>query len=584
MKPAIPLLILASILSFSPLSFAGDDKPLSRLTMGPVEVPIVADTKDGIIFKLGPKFLFMKKAGSEAAEKKIDDCKLFEAQEAVTGSPEKTLELYEACLQKHPDDAGLLRAAGVMSLVLKKIDKGRAYLEKAVKADPADAYLLEQLGDAYAIEGGMEAAKNQYGLAKEKMRARDVSRLDKKWKEMESFGEPAAVKSYLLDFAGVQYRNAVVSALYYEDEVRRQELGKELKVYYEAPAGPTGTAAVVETGNLHRMLASMQAASDFVTADRAAFDIQKDAERDALKKLEGQMNRAKGDERLALYDKLKDAQAAFINKTVTREALYIVLKQKVLEEAEKAAGKAAAEVAARNAYSSITEAVKGESALDITTSLAAAVNGMYTVDADKCRKIMEEAEKEIKVRGGINIEEFLSDKPWPAKTKPKDAETEKSTKKPTEKHTEKQSAAAAQKPEEEAEGIAPLQIGDHNIDDYGFATGVDRTLFSWSPIGRRNAFAADDRQIIWFAKLSNVGKMKDAWSNGKYSIEWIAPGGQIYLRETFKPGTYNQDLLYSTLKLFELPNVPTGQWRVKVWRKKTLINDQYFQIAAAKNA
>ena len=250
---------------------------------------------------------------------------------------------------------------------------------------------------------------------------------------------------------------------------------------------------------------------------------------------------AKKDEKSSLQEAFNKTRSDFIRRIVTQESLYLVLRETVANELEKEIEKAAKEIADQYGYSRIVQAGKSEFGIGLADPVASIINQGYLKTEKDFDQMMLSAQSEITVREDIDIDEYFSNQPKLKKTDKKD---------PVSKVSSNSNAMT------KGSGEALLNVGEHNIIDYA--------------------------QVIWFARLSYWGKLKNSWSQGQYSFEWISPDGACLFKERTKSLIY-PDLVYSTLKLTELSSIPSGKWRLKVRRKNELINDQYFEIQELKS-
>ena len=94
----------------------------------------------------------------------------------------------------------------------------------------------------------------------------------------------------------------------------------------------------------------------------------------------------------------------------------------------------------------------------------------------------------------------------------------------------------------------------------------------------KNVFPDTVTQIIWFAQFSIAGSLKNDVSRS-YRIQWISPDQTLFRENRFKAGFWNETFAKTTLKLEQpLPRNLIGRWRVRGWKKETLIDDRYFEI------
>jgi hypothetical protein len=118
------------------------------------------------------------------------------------------------------------------------------------------------------------------------------------------------------------------------------------------------------------------------------------------------------------------------------------------------------------------------------------------------------------------------------------------------------------------------------ITQYGLTTKVEQNLIldEAKTSGTNIVFPDTTPEVIWFAQFGIRGSMKNNFSRS-YQIEWYSPDGKLYLRNKFKSGFWNETFAKTSLKLPKpLPDLLIGRWRVRVWKKKTLLDDRYFEI------
>ncbi len=96
--------------------------------------------------------------------------------------------------------------------------------------------------------------------------------------------------------------------------------------------------------------------------------------------------------------------------------------------------------------------------------------------------------------------------------------------------------------------------------------------------GNNVIFSNNTPEIIWFAQFTIRGSMKNDVAR-KYRIQWIPPNGGIFHDEEFKSSLWNETFIKKSIQFktpIEKPYI--GRWRVRVWKKDTLIDDRYFEI------
>ena len=119
------------------------------------------------------------------------------------------------------------------------------------------------------------------------------------------------------------------------------------------------------------------------------------------------------------------------------------------------------------------------------------------------------------------------------------------------------------------------------IQECGLTTWVKQkwTYTDVKTKGNNLVFTANAREIIWFAQFNIQGMMKNDISR-KYRIQWISPDGKIYREEKFKSSLWNESFIKRSIKFNSTIEKPyIGRWRVRVWKKDSLIDDRFFEIA-----
>lgn len=123
---------------------------------------------------------------------------------------------------------------------------------------------------------------------------------------------------------------------------------------------------------------------------------------------------------------------------------------------------------------------------------------------------------------------------------------------------------------------------EESIVEIGLARDLKNIMFGGKVIDKTEIFYDSDEKIVWYAKFSDWGKMKNSFG-GKFHIKWYYPDGSLQSEEKFKAHSSNQGIAKSDLNLdSSLKDRLYGRWHVMVWRKDTLIDDRYFSINKAK--
>ena len=118
------------------------------------------------------------------------------------------------------------------------------------------------------------------------------------------------------------------------------------------------------------------------------------------------------------------------------------------------------------------------------------------------------------------------------------------------------------------------------IIEYGLTTklktGFTTTMMKAKPTSV--VFPDKVDEIIWYAFFGVRGGFKNNFSR-RYHVQWYAPDGTLYLEEDFKAGFINETVAKTSLRLnLPLKDSFIGRWRVRVWKKNTLLDDRYFEI------
>ena len=120
------------------------------------------------------------------------------------------------------------------------------------------------------------------------------------------------------------------------------------------------------------------------------------------------------------------------------------------------------------------------------------------------------------------------------------------------------------------------------IQECGLSTKVKQawTFDHVKTAGTNLIFPRTTKEIFWYAQFTLKGGAKNNISRS-YRIEWINPQGQVHASENFKSSLWNEMFIKKSLQL----DVPAkeeliGRWRVRVWKRQTLIDDRYFEIVA----
>lgn len=310
---------------------SGGREPLSHVTMGDIKFPIVAETDELTIVKMGERYTATKRIGSDGRASEYESCGIFEAQRDLLKKPLDAAAIYEKCLETIPEDHGLLRALGISYMVARNFNKSVSSFERAVQQTPEDGVLHEQLADAYAMRGQMDEAEKHYGFARKYMRRSESVRLSKKLDRIKGFGFDNVVASYLLDYNGIQIRNGLVAALSYTDPIRSQDLDGDREVYYLSEADDEKDA-VIDLNRLYKDLFAMKALNQMIKEDREAAQAEESEEKASIDQLKNEIE--KTDDETVLREELDDAQRALINRLVKREVSYILAREEVQNEVD----------------------------------------------------------------------------------------------------------------------------------------------------------------------------------------------------------------------------------------------------------
>lgn len=118
------------------------------------------------------------------------------------------------------------------------------------------------------------------------------------------------------------------------------------------------------------------------------------------------------------------------------------------------------------------------------------------------------------------------------------------------------------------------------ITEYGLTTQVKQkwTFDHVETAGILNVFPDTTREIFWFAQFGIAGSFKNNFVRS-FRIAWHAPDGSVHREQKFKSSLINETFVKTSLKLPQpLPDHLIGRWRVRVWKKDTLIDDRVFEI------
>lgn len=129
----------------------------------------------------------------------------------------------------------------------------------------------------------------------------------------------------------------------------------------------------------------------------------------------------------------------------------------------------------------------------------------------------------------------------------------------------------------EGSGADPEAVG---LDHFGLAASMKPavTMIEAKTTHEGLVFSDQTSEILWFGQFGPRGMVQNNFSR-TFRAEWYSPDGKIYHRAKFKSGFFNEALARTPLKLEQpVQDDLLGRWRVKVWKKDTLIDDRYFEI------
>lgn len=137
---------------------------------------------------------------------------------------------------------------------------------------------------------------------------------------------------------------------------------------------------------------------------------------------------------------------------------------------------------------------------------------------------------------------------------------------------------------EESDFQAGLVLDDNpqpesvGILEAGVAEKIKIGILTPKAVGPSDVFSPKLKEITWYCFFDSTGQMKNSFFP-KYFIEWYKPNGDLLTRKNLKPRASRPALMDSKLELKQ-PLHPSwvGRWRVKVFKKKKLVDDRYFYI------
>lgn len=559
----MPLLFLLLLLALPAASFS-DDQPLTHINFANVELPILAETQDFYLVRFEKKFNLISKA-EENIQKKYEKCDLGFSQETFLGDLNKALRKYEKCLRSYPSDAQLLRAAGVLSIMIKDYENAEEHFREAYALAPDDGFFAEHFGDILAINGKMTEARLTYDGALQNMINYESSRLKKKISKINGFGLDAVVKSYLLDYKSVRFEKGLVKRLTYDDPVLNIDDGITEKAYFVG-SGDGDRVAVVSKANVLDANRSFMRLSALLDLERRAFE----ADKDSLSRRIKQLRQTIADTSSPDKDKAREAllieEAKLMKAVVSYVTIDRLARRRMIDEIETEIKKSAESIAKRDGYDLVLELSDAPGGKDITDEVKSLAYEAYARSDEEIKMMIQGILNELKIRDGYDASEFLAGNV-------NERVVPQITSSISQGRIEKDSRSS-----DDSDQINN-SVDEGPFYDHGFALSIEKNMFDWRAVERKNIFSVNDRNIVWFGKLSSVAKLKDSWTAGKYPIEWIGPDGKVYLKEIMSPlMTRYQDLIYSTFNPNQFPEFPKGQWRVKVWRKKKLCHEAAFEV------
>lgn len=129
----------------------------------------------------------------------------------------------------------------------------------------------------------------------------------------------------------------------------------------------------------------------------------------------------------------------------------------------------------------------------------------------------------------------------------------------------------------EGSGAIPGKLG---VEDCGLALSIKRkmSVVDIETGGNALVFPASVEKIIWYARFGLKGAMQQQIPR-TFFIEWYGPDGKLYHSAKFKSSFWMEDLIQSSLELPKpVSQERIGRWRVRVFCKKELLDDRYFEI------
>lgn len=120
----------------------------------------------------------------------------------------------------------------------------------------------------------------------------------------------------------------------------------------------------------------------------------------------------------------------------------------------------------------------------------------------------------------------------------------------------------------------------YGLAQYGLACDAQLSVFSKSVKVKQAGliFSSKKKKIVWYGLFNAKGSMLNNFGR-TFWIRWISSDGRVYHQKEFKTKMGYPNFAKTELEFPEpFDALFYGRWRVQVGKKKTLIDDRYFEI------
>ena len=352
------------------------------LRMGETYIPIVADTKDLLILKMGNEYFSTPNKtigeGSDNATLKLaSECSALEAQDYFAPmNRNRAAGIYEKCVEKAPTNPAANRAAGLFDMLLDDYDGALKRFSKAKELMPDDPIAKEQYGDALMLNLRNDEAKAQYEDAIQSGH-HDPERIQIKIRKLTPKKDLSYIKQYLLNFTGIAVEDTFPAYFLYAD----------------SKAKPNPDTLFYKTGNQPKNIALIN--KDKIIAQYSAWkklkeyqDIQKKEFNDQKIKLETEIKQSKDDASL---------KVELARMVTTHEAVRIVALNSYSKKITGRIQVVAEDFAKKNGYDAAAFVNPGVDGKDVTDEIVKMIDEDISLIVPP-DEIMRQAQGETKLR------------------------------------------------------------------------------------------------------------------------------------------------------------------------------------------